>query len=439
MADGERNDHRDTPRRRSLFDPIGRIVDTVVPSVAGAVDVDDVVRRIDVDDVVGRVDIGAVVDRIDVDDVVRRIDVGDVVRRIDVGDVVRRIDVGDVVRRIDVDDVVRRIDVDDLIRRVDVQALVDRIDVDALLARVSINELLGRINVDSLISGIDLDAIIGRVSVDDVLSRIDVDALLDRVSINDLLDRIEVDRLLARVDIDAVMSRVDIDAVVDRVDVDRIVQRADLAGVVAQSTRGITASTLDLVRRQIVGVDEIITRVAARVVRRDPDTDPDGPAALIDLPQPARRGRERPSITGHYAGPVARVAALGLDWVTMVFLFGVFTAMAGWMIDLLFDRDVLDATIAPIWSAVLLGGWAFIYFTVPLALTGRTFGKAVVGLRVVGRDAAPLRVGQAIVRVLVLPVSFLILGLGLVGAVFGRHRRTLHDVAARSVRGDRLG
>ncbi len=114
-------------------------------------------------------------------------------------------------------------------------------------------------------------------------------------------------------------------------------------------------------------------------------------------------------------------------------MFGVFTAMGGWMIDLLFDRDGLDATIAPIWSAVLLGGWAFIYFTVPLALTGRTFGKAVVGLRVVGRDAAPLRVGQAIVRVLVLPVSFLILGLGLVGAVFGRHRRTLHDVAARSV------
>jgi hypothetical protein len=35
-----------------LFDPIGRIVDSVVPTVASAVDVDEVVRRVDVDDVV---------------------------------------------------------------------------------------------------------------------------------------------------------------------------------------------------------------------------------------------------------------------------------------------------------------------------------------------------------------------------------------------------
>jgi hypothetical protein len=66
-------------------------------------------------------------------------------------------------------------------------------------------------------------------------------------------------------------------------------------------------------------------------------------------------------------------------------------------------------------------------------LTGRTVAKAVVGLRVVRRDGSPLRVRQAVVRVLVLPISFILLGLGLIGAVFGRHRRTLHDLAAGSV------
>jgi uncharacterized RDD family membrane protein YckC len=91
------------------------------------------------------------------------------------------------------------------------------------------------------------------------------------------------------------------------------------------------------------------------------------------------------------------------------------------------------AWIAPIWSALFFGGWAFLYFMVPLAITGRTFGKAVVGLRVVGRHGAPLQAGQAIVRVLVLPLSIVLLGLGLLGAVFGRERRTLHHVAARSV------
>ena len=370
MVEDERTDRSGNGRRRSLFDPIGRIVDSVVPTVADAVDVDDVVRRVDVDDVV------------------------------------------------------RRIDVADVLARLDVAALVDRIDVDALLTRVRINEVLSRI---------DVDALLARVSVDEVLSRIDVDALIGRVDINGLLDRMDFDQLLGRVDLDAVMSRVDIDAIVDRVDVDRIVQRADLAGIVSQSTRGITASTIDLIRRQLVGVDEIITRVAARLVRRDPDTDPDGPPALVNLPQTTRRARDRPSITGHYAGPLARVAAFSLDWAVMLFLFGAFTAMVGWMFNLLFSGDRVDYTVAPIWSALLLGGWAFVYFMVPLALTGRTFGKAVVGLRVVGRDGAPLHVGAAVVRVLVLPLSIVLLGLGLLGAVFGRHRRTLHDVAARSV------
>ena len=49
LGEAEHTEHP-APRRRSLFDPIGRIVDTVVPTVAGAVDVDDVVRRIDVDE-----------------------------------------------------------------------------------------------------------------------------------------------------------------------------------------------------------------------------------------------------------------------------------------------------------------------------------------------------------------------------------------------------
>ena len=415
MAEGEHTGRPGNGRRRSLFDPIGRIVDSVVPTVADAVDVDEVVRRVDVDAVV------------------RRIDVDDVLTRVDVGALVERIDVESVLSRIDVDALLRRIDVDALVGRVDVGALVDRIDVDALLARVSVDGVLRRIDVDALVGRIDVDALLARVSVDDVLIRIDVDGLIRRVNINDVLDRMDVDHLLGRVDVDAVMSRVDIDAIVDRVDVDRIVQRADLAGVVAQSTRGITASTIDLVRRQLVGIDEIVTRVAARLVRRDPDTDPEGPPALVDLPQPTRRVSERPSITGHYAGPVARIAAFGVDWFVMVFLFGTFTAMVSWMVNLLFGGDRADYTIAPIWSALFFAGWAFVYFMVPLALTGRTFGKAVVGLRVVGRDGVPLHAGHAIVRVLVLPLSIVLLGLGLVGAVFGRHRRTLHDIAAGSV------
>jgi uncharacterized RDD family membrane protein YckC len=402
-------------RRRSLFDPIGRIVETVVPTVTHAVDVDELVRRIDVDEVVRRIDIQSMLSRIDVDDIVRRVDVDAIVSRIDVNELLGRADV------------------DALVSRVDVDALLNRVDIDALTARVDVDALLARVDVDGLVRRIDVDGLVGRVDADTLLDRIDFDGLLGRVEVNELLERIDVDRLIRRVDIDAVMTRVDIDAVVDRVDIDRVVQRADLAGVVAESTRGITARTLDLVRRQVAGIDEIITRVAARLVRRDPATDPEGPVALLDLPQPPRRGRDRPSITGHYAGPVARTAALALDWTTMAFLFGVFTAMTSWILDVLNGGDGAGITVDRVRSALVFGVWAFVYFAVPMAFTGRTFAKAVVGLRVVRSDGAPLHVDQAAIRVLVLPFSFLLLGLGLVGAVFGRRRRALHDLAARSV------
>jgi len=374
-----------------------------------------------------------VADAIDVDEVVRRIDVDDVVRRIDVEAIVARVDVDALVNRIDMAALVDKVDVDALVSRIDVDALLSRVDVEALLRRIDVESLLDRVDINALLDHVDVNRVLGRVDVDAVMSRVDIGSIVDRVDVDDVANRIDVDGLLGRVDVDTVMSRVDIDAIVDRVDVDRVVQRADLAGVVAQSTRGITASTVDLVRRQVAGIDELITRVAGRVVGRDPNADPAGPAALLDVPAPTRRARERPSITGHYAGPVARMAALALDWLTMVFLFGLFTAMSSWIFELLFGGDGRDLTIAPLWSALFLGGWAFLYFAVPLAVTGRTFGKAVVGVRVVGRDGAPLGPGHAIVRVLVLPISFLVLGLGLVGAVFGRRRRTLHDVAAGSV------
>lgn len=384
MSEPERLDPRRTPKRRSVFDPIGRIMDTVVPSVTDAVDIDDMVRRVDVDGLLHRVDVDALVQRIDADALLARLDV---------------------------DALMARVDVDALVRRVDVEALLGRVDVDALMARIDVNALMARVDVDAVVRRVDADALMARVDVDAVVRRVDVNAILDRV------------------DVDPLMARVDVDAIVDRVDVDKIMQRADIAGVVAQSTRGITARTLDLARRQVAGVDEIITRVAARLVRRDSSLDPDGPTALqadLDTAQQA------PSITGHYAGPVARAAALILDWVTMLFLFGIGTAVGSWTIDLLVGDSDRAWGLSNRWSTTLLIAWAFTYFVVPLALTGRTFGKAVVGLRVVTGDGRPLPAARVVVRVVLLPVSFALFGLGLVGAVIGQRRRTLPDVVASS-------
>ena len=317
-----------------------------------------------------------------------------------------------VVDAMDVDDVLERVDVDQLIARIDVDALVNRVDIDALVNRV------------------DIEALVNRVDVDTLVGKVDIDALIERVDLNALVDRVDIDRLVERLDLDLLM---------DRIDIDKIVQRADLAGIVSQSTRSITATSIDLARRQVAGVDEIVTRVATRLVGRDPASDPTGPPALRPEGTPAADTREErgaessapPSISGHYAGPLARLAAFSIDGVALAFLFGVFTAVGRWTVDLIAgDHETLRLGTA--WSAALLTAWSFLYFAVPLAVTGRTLGKAAVGLRIVRRDGTPLRPFQAVVRVLVLPVSLASFGLGLIGGVIGRHRRTLHDLVAGS-------
>lgn len=383
MADRDDTTHTGPKRRRSLTNPFGRLMDAVVPNVVDAIDVDDVVAQVDIDALLARVDLDEVLSRVDLDALVARVDL---------------------------DALLAHVDIDALLGRVDVDALANRVDVDAVLARVDVNSFLDRVDVNAL------------------LARVDVDALARRLDLDELVGRVDVNAVVGSVDVDAVLARVDLDAVIDRVDVDHIMQRADVAGIVARSTRGMTARTLDLARRQLVGLDEIVTRIAARIVRRDPDADPGAPPAL--RVSEANR-HEGPSISGYYAGPLSRMAAFSIDMFALVFLFGVGTAVATWTTELLFNRGG-DGGLAPPWSAALFIAWTLTYSIAPMAITGRTLGKAIVGLRVVTRDGNPLHLHQAIVRVLVLPVSFALLGIGLLGAVFGRHRRTLHDLAAGS-------
>jgi uncharacterized RDD family membrane protein YckC len=92
--------------------------------------------------------------------------------------------------------------------------------------------------------------------------------------------------------------------------------------------------------------------------------------------------------------------------------------------------DEFDRTgVVYIGSLVLV---LFLYWWASTAVAGRTPGMAVVGLRIVSRVGDPLSGGHAFVRVLTLPLSLILLGLGLLGIVFDRERRALHDVMAGS-------
>ena len=113
----------------------------------------------------------------------------------------------------------------------------------------------------------EVAALVGRMAevvAPRVVEAVDPDALLDRVDVNALLDRVDVDRLL------------------ERVDVDRLMERVQVGGIVTEGAGQVAGSVLDLARRQGVGVDVVLTRAVDRLLGRDPDRMPRGPAGLVD-------------------------------------------------------------------------------------------------------------------------------------------------------------
>ena len=328
------------------------------------------------------------------------------------------------------------VDPDDLIDRIDVNALIDRIDVNALVARIDVDTLLDRLDLDTVLDRIDLDRLIARIDVDSIIDRVDVDRIVARVDLDAIVDQVDVDRVVARVDLDAAVARVDLDAAAERIDVDRIVARVDVDAVaasldidaiVAQSTKGVMGRFTDLLRRQVVGVDEIAMRTTNRLLRRDYDSLPAGP--------PLDGGHEAidcggATMSGRYAGPVSRIGALGLDVFLISSTFTLLLAGVAYLVDALFGASIEPngAWFAP----VLLVLYSFTYFWLSQSLTGRTISQALVGIKVIRSDGQPLGPGAAAIRTIVLPFSFLLFGAGALMALVDRRRRALHDVAAKS-------
>ena len=287
--------------------------------------------------------------------------------------------------------------------------------------------------INAMLDRIDVDALIGQVDLDDLLARIDVNQLLDRVDMNRLLDGVDVNRLLDGVDVNRLLDGVDVNRLLARVDVEAVTKRANVGGLVAQSTSQVAGSTLDIARRQAVGLDTLIMGLVDRLLGRDPATQPLGPPALVSEKTEGRPasapGRTR--VSGYYAGPLSRLLAYLIDSFVVFSGAGLITTIIVGSINVVLEADLQWDWRAGVLGFVAFSVWFFLYFWAGVAISGRTPGMSILGIKVVEKEGTPVRPRHAAIRALVMPISIATV-VGALGIVFDRRQRALHDVAAKT-------
>ena len=141
-------------------------------------------------------------------------------------------------------------------------------------------------------------------------------------------------------------------------------------------------------------------------------------------------GRPDPGVAvtqqGHYAGAVTRLAAFALDQTVATAAFAMATAVIAWALALVTAGEI-DWQPATWVTGLAYIGWLFVYYSYPWAVSGKTVGMALLGIRVVRADGSAARPRNAVLRTLALPLSFLTLGIGFLPIIFGTQRRALHD------------
>lgn len=136
--------------------------------------------------------------------------------------------------------------------------------------------------------------------------------------------------------------------------------------------------------------------------------------------------RQAISQQGHYAGGVSRMSAFVVDQAVATTTYSLGTAVVVWCVSLVTKHEI-DVTVTGWVSVAGYLIWLFVYYAYPWAMSGKSLGMALLGIRVVTTEGAPIGGRIAAKRTLALPLSFLTLGIGFLPILFGRDRRALHD------------
>lgn len=140
------------------------------------------------------------------------------------------------------------------------------------------------------------------------------------------------------------------------------------------------------------------------------------------------------ALDGRVAGFVTRLMAYLLDIVIVVALI----ALGGWLfvlvddfIESFFNADVEIISLSVVFFA-LVPILIISYYVGFWSLTGRTPGKWVMGLRVIGSDGEPPRLGRSFIRLVGYVTSALAFWLGYLWVFVDNDRRAWHDHMART-------
>lgn len=122
-----------------------------------------------------------------------------------------------------------------------------------------------------------LDRLVPAIA-DAVIERIDLNRIvLDQVDLNRIvnsaLDTLDLTQLVIdRVDVDRIVAQADIEAIIDRVPViplaNYVIEEIDLPQIIRESTGGIATDAVNAVRVQGVGADQLVSRLADRMLLR---------------------------------------------------------------------------------------------------------------------------------------------------------------------------
>jgi uncharacterized RDD family membrane protein YckC len=135
------------------------------------------------------------------------------------------------------------------------------------------------------------------------------------------------------------------------------------------------------------------------------------------------------TLQGNYAGSVSRFLAYAIDAAVSSGLFALGLAGVSYVVSVVTGQSV-SWNRGNIAVAAIFVLWQFFYFGYSWAAGGKTFGMAILGIRVVRADGTVIDPWRGVVRALVFPLSFLLFGLGFLGILVGREHRALHDVIA---------